>query len=75
MRFLTLAVLHLLARWLSSLPGRGIPATWQQVALVPVWKGKGSPTDASTHCGISVLHPVAKLFSLSLLYRLDPFSK
>ena len=75
MRFLPLAVLHLLAPWLSSLLGRGIPVTWQQAALVPVWKGKGSPTNASTHRGISVLHPVAKLFSLSLLHRLDPFSE
>ena len=69
-----MAVLYLLAPWLSSLPGRGIPATWQQAALVLVWKGKGSPTNASKYHGISVLHPVAKLFSLRLLHRLDPLS-
>ena len=46
-RFLPLAVLQLLAPWLSSLPGRGLPAAWQPAALVPVWKGKGSPTDAA----------------------------
>ena len=40
-----------------------------------MWKGKGSLTNASKHHGISVLHPVAKLFSLSLLHRLDPLSE
>ena len=74
-RFLPPPVLALLAPWLSSLPGRGLPPAWCRAALVPVWKGKGSPTDASKHRGISVLHPIAKLFSLCLLHRLDPLSE
>ena len=74
-RFLPPAVLEPLAAWLSTLPGRGLPTSWQCAALVPVWKGKGSPADASKHRGLSVLHPLAKLFSLCLLQRLDPLAE
>ena len=70
-RFLPPPVVALLAPWLSALPGRGLPTSWQAAALMAVWKGRGSPSDAAMHRGISVLHPMAKLFSLCLLGRLD----
>ena len=36
-----------------------------------MWKGKGSTTDASTYRPISVMHLLAKLYSLVLLGRLE----
>ena len=44
--FLPLVMLQLVVPWLS-LPGRGLPTAWQWAAPVPVWKGKGSPTDVT----------------------------
>ena len=73
--FLPTAVLEPLTAWLSTLPGHGLPTSWQCVALLPVWKGKGSPANASKHRGLSVLHPLAKLFLLCLLQCLDPLAE
>ena len=70
-RFLPPPLVALLAPWLSALPGRGLPTSWRTAALLPVWKGRGNPSDAAMHRGISVLHPMAKLFSLCLLGCLD----
>ena len=48
-----------------------MPASWQTTAIAPVWKRKGDPDDATTYRGISVVHPLAKLYALVLLRRLD----
>ena len=48
-----------------------MPASWQTTAIAPVWKAKGDVSDASTYRGIAILHPLAKLYALVLLHRLD----
>ena len=57
----------LLAPWLCTLPGHGIPTSWWAAALMLVWKGWGSSSDIAMHRGISMLYPMAKLFLLCLL--------
>ena len=69
--FLSPLLAALLAPWLSALPSYGLPTCWRAATLLPVLKGQGSPSNAAMHCGISVLYPMAKLFLLCLLGRLD----
>lgn len=40
-----------------------------------MWKAKGDPTDPATYRPISVMHPMAKLYSLALLRRTDALAE
>ena len=71
-RYLPAGILRSLATFFQRLSRLGtVPESWQTTAIVPVWKRKGEPTDATTYRGISVVHPLAKLYALVLLGRLD----
>ena len=71
MRHLPTAALHPLAAWFNRLPSCGLPRSWLTSGITPLWKGHGSPTDPNTYRSLFVMHPVAKLFALTLLGRLD----
>ena len=71
MRHLPTAALHPLAAWFNRLPSCGLPHSWLTSSITPLWKGRGSPTDPNTYRSLFVMHPVAKLFALTLLGRLD----
>ena len=60
-----------LASWMQTLPERGLPDQWRTSLVTPLWKKKGEATDPTMYRPISVLHPMAKLFSLLMLDRLS----
>ena len=38
-----------------------VPADWKQAKITPIYKGKGSKTDPSNYCPISVIAHIAKI--------------
>ena len=51
------------------------PREWGAGALAPVPKPKGNPDDMDDHRGIAVGQSIAKLFSITLLRRLDAWAE
>ncbi len=51
------------------------PDEWGQCAVVPVYKGKGSPTDMDSYRGIAVGTSTSKLFSTVITHRLSAWAE
>lgn len=54
----------------SSAIDNKAPASWRTTKVVPLYKGKGSPTDPSNYRSIAIAPPFTKLFMAVINNRL-----
>lgn len=70
---------HVLAPRLANLFNRvmrgAYPAAWGECAVVPVYKGKGSPHDMDSYRGIAVGNAISKLFSTVVTKRMSAWAE
>lgn len=50
------------------------PKAWRTLKVVPLFKGKGAPTDPDNYRALAVGHPIAKLAMGALTQRLETVS-
>jgi hypothetical protein len=70
---------HILAPRLAHLFNRvmrgNYPDAWGECAVVPVYKGKGSPNDMDSYRGIAVGTSISKLFSTVITLRINAWAE
>ena len=60
-----------IAKLFTILAQHSYPKTFNTLIIMPLWKHKGSKDDPKTYRGISLIHPLGRLFAKCVEARLE----